>query len=133
MALKGKSVQCKISIDDITYYTVAGINDVDSPFDADNIEVTVFGDDFTKRIQGLKDASWSLSGFYEPTDTNGQVAIRTAWKNDTALYIEVSYDGGTTKFDQQVKVSGFNPSAGVDGAVEISIDLEGTGDVTITP
>lgn len=131
MALKGKSVVVEVSTDDVTYSTVAEINDVDTPFEADNIDVTTFGDSYIERIQGLKDASWSLSGFYDPTDTNGQVAIRSAWAGDTTLYARVSYDGGVTTFKQQVKVSSFGISAAVDGAVEVSIDLEGTGTVTI--
>lgn len=131
MALKGKSTQVQVSIDDVTYFTVAQINDVDTPFEAENIDTTVFGHDYINRIQGLKDASWNLSGFYDPTDTNGQMAIRSAWAADSPLYAKVSYDGGVTSFKQQVKVSSFNPSAAVDGAVEVSIDLEGTDIVTI--
>lgn len=131
MALKGKSVVVQVSTDDVTYSTVAEINDVDTPFEADNIDTTTFGDSYIERIQGLKDASWSMSGFYDPTDTNGQVAIRSAWAGDTSLYAKVSYDGGSTTFKQQVKVASFGISASVDGAVEVSIDLEGTGTVTI--
>lgn len=130
MALKGKSVVVQVSTDDITYNTVAEINDYSSPFDADNIDVTVFGEDFIKRIQGLKDATWSLSGFYDQADTNGQIAIRSAWLNDSDLYIQVLPDG-TNGFKQKVKVSSFETSAAVDGAVEVSIDLEGTETISI--
>lgn len=131
MALKGKSVQIQVSPDDVTYNAVKEMNNIDTPIDADNIDTTVFGEDFIKRVQGLKDGSWSLSGFYDPTDTNGQVAIRSSLLNDTDLYAKVSYDGGTTWFKQKVRVSSFNPSAAVDGAVEISIEFEGDGAVTI--
>lgn len=129
MALAGKNVVVEISVDDTTYYAVAELNDMTMTFDGDNIDVTEFGDDFMNRIQGLKDGSYSLGGFYAPTDTNGQVAIRTAWLSDSPLYVKI-LPNGTAGFKQEVKVATFEVSAGVDGAVEVSIDLEGTGTVT---
>lgn len=127
--LAGKSVVVAASTNDSTYNTVGSMNDVTMSFSGDNQDTTVFGDAFIERIQGLKDVSWSLGGFYDPTDTNGQVAIRSAWLNDTAIYIRV-FPNGTAGFKQQVRVSSFEVSAGVDGTVEVSIELEGTGTVT---
>lgn len=129
MALAGKSVVVAVSVDDVTYYTVAEMNDMSMSFSGDNIDVTVFGEDFINRIQGLKDGSYSLSGFYDPTDTNGQVAVRDAWLNDTTLYARI-FPNGTAGFKQEVKVSSYEVSAGVDGAVELSIELEGTGTIS---
>jgi len=131
MALKGKSVVVQVSVDDSTYYIVSNINDCDMSIDGDNQDVSVFGEDYINRLQGLKDVSWSISGFYDPTDTNGQVAIRSALINDSNLYLKISFDGGSTSFKQKVLVSSFNPSASVDGVVEISVDFEGDGVLTI--
>jgi predicted secreted protein len=130
MALKGKSVIVQISIDDITFYVISQINEVNAPFEGKNNETSVFGDDFVERTQGLKDASYSLTGFYDNTDTNGQLAIRAAWLADSPLYIKVSYDTSSF-YHQRVKVKSFNPSAKVDGVVELKMDLEGTGALTI--
>lgn len=127
--LAGKNVVVAVSTNDSTYNTVAEINDMSMSFEGDNIDTTVFGNAFISRIQGLKDGSYSLSGFYDPTDTNGQTVIRTAWLNDTALYARI-YPNGTAGFKQQVRVASFEVSAGVDGAVEVSIDLEGTGTIS---
>jgi len=127
--LAGKDVVVQVSVNDTTYNTVAEMNDMSMSFEGDNIETTVFGNDFISRIQGLKDGSYSLSGFYDATDTNGQVVIRSAWLNDTALYVKIM-PNGTAGFKQQVRVASFEVSAGVDGAVEVSVDLEGTGTIT---
>lgn len=129
MALKGKGVVINVSTDDVDYYQVAELNDGTLTIDGDNIDITEFGDDFINRIQGLKDGTYSLSGFRDPTDTNGQEAINSALLNDTSLYVQFLPDG-STGFQQEVKVSSFETSAAVDGAVEVSIDLEGTGTIT---
>lgn len=130
MAFAGKNVVVEVSDDDLVYNTLSEINDMSGSFEGDNIDVSVFGTDFIKRIQGLKDGTWSLSGFYDPTDTTGQIAVRNAWLNDTELWIRVK-PTPTEGFKQEVKVASIEVSAAVDGAVEVSIELEGTGVITI--
>jgi predicted secreted protein len=115
-----------------TYNTVAGLNDGSMSCEGDNQDISTFGTNWIKRIQGLKDASYSLSGFYDPTDTNGQVRIFSAWLNDTALFVKFLADG-TNGFKQEVKVSSFEMSSAVDGVVEVSIELEGTDTITAVP
>jgi predicted secreted protein len=133
MALAGKLTVVEASVDDLAWSVVAEINDAGPSLSADNQDTTVFGDNWIDRIQGLKDGSWSLSGFYVSTDTNGQVRILNAFLNDTALYIRVYPGGGTAGFKQQVKVSSFEVSNAVDGVAELSIELEGAGAVTLLP
>lgn len=133
MALAAKSTIVKASTDGVVWTTMAEINDAGPSISADNQDVTVFGDDWMDRIQGLKDGSWSLGGFYDPTDTTGQMAILNALLNDTAIYIQVFPGGGTAGFQQQVKVATFEVSDAVDGVCEVSIDLEGAGALTLLP
>ena len=132
MALAGKNVLVQASTDDITYNTIKELNDVSFTVDGDNIDVTEFLDQYMNRIQGLKDVSMSMSGFWDPTDTTGQVAIRNALVNDTAIFAQVLWDG-TNGFKAEFKVASFEQSAAVDGAVEVSIDLEGDGAVSAVP
>lgn len=133
MALAAKATVVEASVDDLAWSVVAEINDAGPSLSADNQDVTVFGDNWIDRIQGLKDGSWSLSGFYVSTDTNGQVRIMNAFLNNTALYIRVYPGGGTAGFKQQVKVSSFEVSNAVDGVAELSIELEGAGAVSLLP
>lgn len=135
MALKGKCVTINASSDGSIFNRVAELNDGTMSIDGDNIDITSFGDctnSLIDRIQGLVDSSYSLSGFYDPTDTTGQVLIRNALLNDTQVYVQFLADG-TNGFQQEVKVATFEISATVDGVVNISIDLEGTGAITSIP
>lgn len=129
MALPGKNTLVKVSTTAGgagAYTTVDEIQSVDFNESGASIDVTKFDDDWISRIQGLKDCKWSLKGFWDPADTNGQLAIRNAWLNDTELWVQI-LPNGTTGFKQQVLVSSFNISTGVSGVAEVSIDLEGTG------
>lgn len=130
MALKGKGLKINVSSDGETWNQVAELNDGNMTIDGDNIDVTAFCQDFINRIQGLKDGTYSLSGFYAPDDTNGQLLIRGALLDDDPIYIQFLPDG-TSGFEQEVKVDTFDVSATVDGAVEVSIDLEGNGTITL--
>lgn len=39
------------------------------------LEITQFGDTYRNRMAGIKDTKISISGNYDPADTNGQVAM----------------------------------------------------------
>lgn len=135
MATAGKELRIKVSADNTvgSYSEVDDLNDATMTIDGDNQDISKFGVNWMRRLQGLKDGSFSLSGFYDPADTNGQVVIREALLNDTQLFIQfIVDDTGPTGFQQEVKVSSFEVSASVDGVQEVSIDLEGTDPITTT-
>ena len=126
MAMKGKSFVAKTGADGVTWYDIDELNEASMNVAGENIDITKFGDDFVNRIQGIKDCTYSISGFYDPADTNGQLAMWTAFLADTDIWIAFLSDG-SAGFEQEVKVSSFEISTSVDGAVEVSIELEGTG------
>jgi len=131
-ALKGKNVNIEVSSDDTVYNIVADLNEASIGLEAENIEVTAFCSEFIQRIQGLKDNTFDLSGFYNPADTLGQILIRDSWLNDEDLYVRYIIDKNTGEgFKQQVRVASFEIDATVEDAIELSIDLEGTGAVEI--
>ncbi|WP_018130714.1 phage tail tube protein [Effusibacillus pohliae] len=130
MAMSGKGLRVKVATaSNGPFNEVQDLNEASMSMEGDNQDITTFSSDFIKRLQGLKDVSYSLSGFYKPSDTNGQVAIKNAFLNDTALYVQFLPDG-TTGFQQEVKVSSFEVSASADGVVEVSIEFEGSGAIT---
>lgn len=129
MATSGRKTVVQVSTDGTLFNTVAELNEGTATIEGDNQDITHFGDDFVRRIQGLKDTSYDLSGFRNPSDTNGQEAILDALLNDTALHVKFLGDG-TSGFQQEVKVASFEESSSVDGTVEVSIGLEGNGPVT---
>lgn len=126
----GKSAVVKVSTASAgTYTTVARINEVTMSHDGGTIDVTEFssaGTSYRSRIQGLKDVTYALSGFWTSTDTNGQTAIRSAWTNDSALFVTFLPDG-STGWKQEIKVAGIEIGATVDGEISVTYNLEGTG------
>jgi predicted secreted protein len=127
--IAGKGTVVKVSVDDVTYYTISSMNDASMSAEGDNQDISTFGTNFIKRLQGLKDVTYSLGGFFDKLDTTGQLVIRSAMINDTALYFQVLMNG-TTGFKQSVRASSFEVSSSVDGVSELSIELEGTGTIT---
>lgn len=137
MATAGKNFVIQVSTaTGGTYTTVADIQSGSMSFAGENLDVTAFSTSptaYRSRIQGLKDVNWDLSGFLKTTDTNGQLALRAALVNDTDIFVRALFDGTTSQYaQQQVKVASYDVSAGVDGVVEFSASLEGTGTLTIT-
>lgn len=115
-----------------TYTQVDGLTSFGMSRKGSPIEITLIGAEFIERMNGLKDASYSLGGFYEPADTNGQVAIETAWMNGSDLFIKVLADG-TNGFRQQVVVDTFDTDGEADGGVEMSIELSGAAAMVAVP
>jgi predicted secreted protein len=113
-----------------TYTTALGITTASVEIDGDMVDVSTLGNNWKDKVQGLKDSKMSFSGNYEPGDTTGQQAIRSALINDTEIWAQVLIDG-TLGFKVQIKPSKFATNSDVKDKVGVSIDCEGTGTVTI--
>jgi predicted secreted protein len=133
MADPGHAVRVDVSNDDITYNELDGINNVDWGPMADLLDTTDFKDTtgFKTRIQVLKDIAPTISGDYERTDT-AQSALRTGWDTGATRYLKVMLDG-TNGFKVACKVESFGISASVDGKVEFTASLQGTGAISVVP
>jgi predicted secreted protein len=115
------------------YNAVGGIRSVSHSIDGASVDDSEMGVDWMQRIQGLKDGKITLSGQRRLADAQ-QTAILNALLNDSVLYVQVLPDGGTTAnagFQQEVKVSKFASDSAVDGISTVSIELEGTGAITL--
>lgn len=126
----GKKALLKVSTDDITYTTVAGLQSISMSIDGQSVDDSEFGVDWMQRLQGIKDFKISASGNVRLTDTNGQLAVRAAQINDTTLYAKYLPDGGVTSnagFKCLVKVSSWKVDPTVQDKQAVSFDLEGNG------
>jgi len=98
---------------------------------ADTIDVTTLDstDGYRKFIGGFKDGGEvSISGFFEPTDTNGQNAFFTAFGAGTATAFSIIFpQGASWSFDGVV--TGFTTSS----ELEDIISFEGTIKVSGKP
>jgi predicted secreted protein len=129
MALAGKNTKVKVGTTSTgPFNDVEELNEATMSIEGDNQDISTFGADFIKRLQGLKDGNYELSGFY--VGTGQQQVILDALLNDTTLFFQFLPDG-TTGFQQEVKVASFEVETAADGTVDLSIELEGTEAITL--
>lgn len=132
MAIAGSTSLFQVS----TTSGAGGMNAVDEIRSASmswrggTIDISEIGNTYMQRIQGIKDASYQIQGFYDPADTNGQLIIRTALVASSNLFVRW-LPNGVAGFEQQVRVASFDTNVTYDGAVEVSISLDGTGSITL--
>lgn len=115
------------------YTTVAGITSVTFKRSGGIIDVTTLTDTELVKILGMRDTSVTMSGNFE-VDTLGQKVIRDAFAADTALFAKVQPDGGVTALINstfEVKVADYSIDGSATDKVGVSIELQGTGSVTV--
>lgn len=131
MAISGRNSRVKIGS-----VIIADLNDASFAINGETIDVTTFDSSgWRKKLSSFVDAAISLSGFYKPDDTAGQVALRTAVLNGTVVNdftFLADKDVPTSGFKCNARVTSFEVSASVGGAVALSISLESDGPITVS-
>ena len=123
-ALAGKAGSVKIGAN-----TVAEIEEWDYAPTADVLEKTPFLATSKSHLVGLLDGTGSLKGRHDQTDTNGQVALRTAYLNGTQTTL-LLYVNSTNKYTVPALIKDMQVKANVKGLVEITFNFQQDGDVT---
>lgn len=129
MAFAGKSFVVKVSVTAGgagSYTAVDEIGSCKMAWKGGSGDISDFGSTWKSYLQTLKDATYSLEGTWDSADTNGQVAIQSAFLNDIELWVQY-LPNGTAGWKQQVICTGFDLSEEVDGVCKVSITLQGTG------
>lgn len=133
-AFAGRQTVVNASVDGTTWHAIGELNSVEIAIGGNPIDVTQFGVSDVQRILGLRDTPWTLSGFYDPTDTNGQNVILSALLNNTALYLQVMFNpsgtSGQKGFHQQVIPTKFDVKGDPASAQTVSISADSTGAIT---
>jgi len=128
MAKAGKNAVVKIGAN-----SIQGLAEATITINGELIDVTTFlSGGWMEKIQGLKSASLSLSGFWLDDDTTGQDLLQAALLAGTSVTMIVLNDG-TNGWTGDFMISSMEMGAAVAGAVTNSIALESTGAVTKTP
>lgn len=132
MALKGCSASFSLGSN-----SVAELNNISNPLTADSLDVTTFDSSCLKEfIAGLRSGTMDISGFYDPTDTTGQVAMLTAFLAGTVLTTTQKPKilwNGTNGIEADAIITAYNVDASVDGLVNFSATLQLTGTITVLP
>jgi len=130
MPLNGCTVTIKLGTN-----SIAGINNITFDPVLDQLDTTDFDSSYEREfIPGLSSGTIAVSGDYEPADTNGQVALVSAWKNKTLLTTtqQPSFTvDGTNGFGADAYVSSFSINPTVEGKVTATYTLQLTGAISI--
>jgi predicted secreted protein len=109
-----------------TYFVVDGITNVSFSDGREMLDITDLADDnLRRRIAGLRDISFSLSGDVELAD-NGFLALATSYNTGNTVYIQFLVDG-TNGLMVPCLVENKDVEASVDGKVTLSMSLQSEG------
>lgn len=125
MAIAGHPGAIHYAATDTTGESTA-LNTIEMSVNGELIDVTTFSDTsgFHLYVQALKDVTFSVSGFYDSSDT-AQALMITHAGNGTTGYIRY-LPNGSTGFKCAVKVQDYKVGADVTGAVTFSATLKST-------
>lgn len=135
MALASFNTSIAISATDGGTYTVmTGINDISISLGRTLVDVSdMTGSataDFTKRLAALKDIPITVSGFYDSTDTAfGHLKNNFDDPVSNGLFVKI-FTSGSVGFKVQCLVESLEVSASADGAQELTVNLQSTGDLS---
>ena len=108
--------------------TVAEVRSYSLEESADVVEKTAMGDSSRSYLSTLTQFTASVEVFFDETDT-----AQTALSVGSTVILEVYPEGtstGDTYYNGSAIVTGFTKSASLDGLVEASITLQGSGGLT---
>ena len=125
---------CKVGVSSNPTNKVAGVSDITLPLTAAQYDVSNMDSGSTNGwqvyIPGLKGSKVALKVWYDPTDTNGQVVMNSAWSAGTLLYFIVSINGtNTATFTGYI--SDIQNHGPVNNANDATYNIQVTGSITL--
>jgi predicted secreted protein len=133
--IAGKGYKAKInSVEVGTYLTNVGF-----PLTKDALETTTMGDSARDYIEGLKGATISLSGRWDPASGNLDDTLYTAWNTNTVVAFKLnptgvasgaSFTTSAPGYTGNMWVTNYEHTAPFDGVVSFSATLQVSGTVT---
>jgi len=109
------------------------LNNASLSLNGDILDTTSFEDGTYKtKISGLRDWSVSVSGDLDPSSAQMQ-GLLAGYTGGSTVAVVLQPTGVTTcQFSGNTLVESFEISGAVDGKVEVSVSLQGTGSLTAT-
>jgi predicted secreted protein len=124
----GKSNNTKLKIGSSVYNSITSIGGLS--LSADTIDVTVLdsANGYREFIQGFRDGGEvQISGFFDPADTNGQMATLTNLNDGSVDSYSIEFTSLAYKWTFDGIVTGFSTSSAVGDAIgwETTIKVSG--------
>jgi predicted secreted protein len=111
--------------------TVANVQSWELPLAAGMYDVSVMGTSWQQYIPGLNGAKGKISGFFDTTDTNGQVALLNAELNGTLMTLKL-YVSATHYFSGSAYISDVDVKTPVNAPVTADFSAQFTGAISYT-
>lgn len=103
---------------------------------ADTIESTVMGNDVRVFKRGLSQWSGSADIYFDSADISAVAALSVAGSGSTVggapITVELYLDGTSNKFSGEAIITGYTVNSSMDGMVEASISIQGSGACSFT-
>ena len=130
MAIAGKLTTLWVGA---TPSKVSSIESVNCGSSAAKITTSALGDTWDSFIAGLNSGDEiTASGFYDPADTAGQIALRTAKNSGTPIACEVRYGTTVPKAAFTGIVTGWARNSTTTTAVALTIKIQPSGSIVET-
>jgi hypothetical protein len=110
---------------DLSTYLKSGSGDQTT----ETVDVSVWGDDSKKYIQGLNDGQFQLEGVWDSTVDGYLHGIKGAGEKDFE-YGPIGDTGSNVKYSGKVLLTSYNISNDIGSEVRFSATLQVSGDVT---
>lgn len=128
----GKGYKVKIGGTDVSAY----LTNVSQPLTKDALETTTMGDSARDYIEGLRNATISLSGRWDGADNTLDETLYNAYDNSSLVTFSLNPTGTATFSDNapgytgNMRVTNYEHNAAFDGVVSFSATLQVSGAVT---
>lgn len=115
-------------------HNIAGMNDNSMPFTKSMYDTTSLGTvvNWNTFIPGLKTGKPVVKGYWDKSDTNGQLVVENAFFNDTLLYFIASPNNGTNTYSFTGYIADLQVNDPVNALVDFQYTIQITGAVTTT-
>ena len=115
--------------------TIGGVKSIGGvSISAETLDTTLLTDEYKQKIQGVKDTDdITVSGFFTPSDTNGQVAVFALLDSGAVSAFSIVFPPALgASWDFNAIVTGFSTGeTASDGTVDFEITLAVTGKPTL--
>ena len=128
----GKGYKVKIGGTEVSAY----LTNVSQPLTKDALETTTMGDSSRDYIEGLRNATISLSGRWDPATGTLDETLYNAYNNSSLVTFSLNPTGVATfttsapGYTGSMIVTNYEPNAAFDGVVSFSATLQVSGNVT---
>lgn len=110
----------------------ANISSWEAPLASDEYDTSSLGLGWKQYLPGLNGALVKVNAFFDPADTNGQVAMLNAWLNGTLITVKLNIGNSGHFFSGSAYIKQVDVKNPVNNVVTGDYDIQMTGQISYT-